>query len=235
MTKPATSMANRKTTPAKARPAYVSVAVVHPAHATRIGLASMVNDVAGHRATVVVADGNALLKALRSGTPVHLALVAQAPPATDAPNLLALLHHRYPELGIVALCHAIDDLLTGQALSDHARSVLPDDVAPAELGTMLANVRAHHFHPSEPVKRLLHGEHLRPSAPRTAARLTPRERVALAWWCNPLWLTKPQVARRMGISVNCVKTLLRHAYKKMGVKHRTAAARWWHNHRNDWN
>lgn len=210
------------------------MAVVHPAHATRIGLASMVNDVPGHRATVVVPDGNGLLHALRKGTHVDLALVSLPPPTAHVPNLLALLHHRYADVGTVALCHTADDEATGHAMGDHARTVLLDDVLPTELGTALVNVMEHRFHRSAPVDRLLCGE--QPPRPVARhARLSPREREALQWWCNPLQLTKAQVAKRVDASVDTVKSLLHRAYKKLGFPHRAAAMRWWAQHRKDWN
>lgn len=60
--------------------------------------------------------------------------------------------------------------------------------------------------------------------PGRQAGLTPREAELLALITSGL--RNEQVAQRLGISINSVKTHIRHAYAKIGVDSRSQAVRW---------
>lgn len=226
-------MAQRKAPAGKARPTAISVAVVHPCCAMRRGLAAMVNEVHHHRATVVVPDANGLLAALRKGTVVHMALVAVPSDASDDSKLLMLLHQHYPAVRTLALCPANDDAAPGLAMLLHARTVLHEGVEAAELLQALLDVMAHDHHRSALLLRL-YADRKMPASRRPAVRLTERERLVLTIWSDPLVRTRAQLAKRIGVSVNTVKTFLQNLYDKTGGSGRLYAMRWWAQHRNAW-
>ena len=60
-------------------------------------------------------------------------------------------------------------------------------------------------------------------APRASARLTEGERRVL--WHLPTELSVPDIAQELGLSVNTVKTHMRHLYAKLGAHRRRDAVR----------
>ena len=65
--------------------------------------------------------------------------------------------------------------------------------------------------------------------PTIAPRFTPREREVLA--LIAAGMSNKEIAERLFLSVNSVKTHVRSAYRKLGVSRRVDAARWVLTHR----
>ncbi|MGA5541135.1 LuxR C-terminal-related transcriptional regulator [Mycobacterium sp. NPDC051198] len=147
----------------------------------------------------------------------HQALEPQLPGyiAAYALYTLALLDWQH---GQVEQAHQrMEEVLTA-ACPEHVRYQFVDN-PDAVCKELLAAHRSYTAYPDFVEEALLAGEHDRPDS--GAARLTPRERQILAFLRTAM--TMQEIAERMSISVNTLKTHQRAIYRKLGATNRREA------------
>ena len=175
------------------------------------------------------ADVDAAIRLVRRGCDV---LVLDLSLGADENGLVALeALEALQNLGIampVLLLRSEHDLdLIARALSLGALGYCPKTVSPAELYRAIVEVAAGRASiPDEVLEPLLHRllDETRAAAASTSvlATLTVREREVLRLLAQGIG--RQEIARRLGLSANTVRTHLRHVMEKLGVTSQLAAA-----------
>ena len=143
------------------------------------------------------ASGEELDRLVRSGVPV-----------------IAVDRVLRPDLGARALELGAAETVTMGASTGELVRVLDAAVRPGDgLGTISARIRSRHGHDDRG-----HWQNT------TRHGLTPREVDILAMIAGGA--TNPDIARRLHLSVNTIKTAIRSAYRKIGVTRRSEAVAW---------
>ena len=183
----------------------VRVAVISESRIVREGLGSLIGGL-GNRAIVVDAD-------LSRQRPAHVDVViydlGAAPGLTGYAELRRLVGLDIP---LVALVY--DSVASnGHRANGGCAQVISLDVTAGQLLEVLERVA---LSPA--------GGRSNPNAPRPPAGLTNRELTVIALIGSGL--SNKQIAERLFISGNTVKTYIRTAYRKIGVQSRIHAAMW---------
>jgi two-component system, NarL family, response regulator LiaR len=187
----------------------VRVAVLSESTIVREGLASMIGGL-GNRAIVVDAD-------LSHGRPPHVDVVVYDLGATPGLNGYAELR-RLVRLDIPMVALVYDGVagvgrLANGVRPDCGAQLISLDVTAAELLQVLERVAPD-----------CAGDRLGPNGRRPPAGLTNRELTVIALIGSGL--SNKQIADRLFVSGNTVKTYIRTAYRKIGVQSRIHAAMW---------
>lgn len=174
----------------------------------------------------LVADGDTAVRALRDGADVLLLSLGHTGD-TDGFEVLEALANRKNRAPVLVLGSAIGVEPAVKALSQGAVGVFRDDVHPAEIyDAVLRVVCGDVVIPEDlvgPVLRRVSAERRQRQADeRLLASLTERERAVLQLLSNGV--ARSEIAGRLGLSENTVRTHVGHIMRKLGVHSQLAAA-----------
>lgn len=174
----------------------------------------------------LVATGDAAVRALRAGADILLLSLGHTGD-TDVFEVLEALANRRSRAPVLVLGSAIGVEPAVKALSKGAVGVFRDDVHPAEIyDAVLRVVGGDVVIPEDlvgPVLRRVSVERRQRQADeRLLASLTERERAVLQ--LLSYGVTRSEIADRLGLSENTVRTHVGHVMSKLGVHSQLAAA-----------
>ena len=192
----------------------------------RDALARFLGAQEGIASTSEAADADEAIRLIRTGADLLL-LDLRLGHGENGLEVLEALHNLGATVPVLVMSGAGDLDLVARALSLGALGYVPKTASPQELHNAVVSVaRGEAVIPEEvlgPLLRRLRAE-LRNSdeARLTLARLTAREREVLDLLAHGVG--RLEIARRLNVSGNTVRTHLRHLMEKLGVKSQLAAA-----------
>jgi DNA-binding NarL/FixJ family response regulator len=167
---------------------------------------------------VAEAQSGSQVMPLISRSQPDLLLLDLGMPGVDGLHLLELLGERHPQVTVVVLSGDDNPERIQLALRLGARAYLVKTLAIAELPTLLSEIASGHVYQAPPGWAEQARRHAAADAGLTQKELEILELVAEG-------LKNPEIAKRLWLSPETVKTHLSSIYRKLGVNSRTAATR----------
>lgn len=199
----------------------ISVSIVDDDQALRESIATFVNGSPGFRCLSTYRDAKSALEGLPADRP-DVVLMDINMAGMDGIACVQQLKALMPETQTVMLTVYEDADKIFRALAAGASGYLLKRLTPAKLLEAIQEVHQGGSPMSSSIARKVVASFQKPAAAgEKSAHLTPREEEVLD--CLAQGLTYKQIAERLGISIDTIRTHLRRIYEKLHVQSRTEA------------
>ncbi|MCX8090783.1 MAG: response regulator transcription factor [Verrucomicrobiae bacterium] len=201
----------------------ITVAIVEDSAGVRENWARLINAASGFKCVGTFASGEAALKALPSLRP-DVVLMDINLPGLSGIECTARLKELLPETQILMVTVHGDNERVFAALQAGASGYLLKRTRADELLEAISEVMRGGAPMTGEIARMVIASFRRPASTPglEAARLTPREEEILALLTQGY--SNKEIADRLSVSFDTVRTHLRHVYEKLHVRSRTEAA-----------
>lgn len=207
-----------------ARDEVIAVAVVEDGHEVREGLSYLIGSSAGFRAGGAYASAEEAIEGFASGPP-DVVLMDIGLPGISGIEAARIIKDRWPTIQIMMLTVYEDNERIFSSLEAGATGYILKKTPPAELIRNIESLHAGGSPMSSSIARRVVQTFQAPTPPGRPpdeAPLTPREEEVLALIAEGYRYR--EIAERLFISMDTVRTHIRHIYEKMHVRSRTEAA-----------
>lgn len=201
----------------------IRVLVVDDHRLVRAGLITLLEAAGDIEVAGEAADGRQALEAARAIAP-DVVLMDLSMPVLDGVAATRLLLQERPQARVVALTSFSDRQRVNDVLAAGAIGYLLKDSRPDELLAAVRSAAEGHA----PLDPRVAGALLPGREPPAADLLSEREKQVLR--LAAAGLANKQIARRLGISESTVKVHIGNIFRQIGVRDRTSAALWAHEH-----
>ena len=207
----------------------ITVAIVEDDKGIQETLAKLLNDSPGFRSLGAFETGEEAVEALPT-LHADVTLVDINLPSMLGIELIALLKEKYPNMQFLVLTVYEESEKIFRALEAGASGYLLKRTSSAELLAAIADIKAGGSPMSSSIARkVVQSFHKQGPATGTGPReLSPRETEILQ--CLADGYLYKEIADRMGISIETVRTHIRRIYEKLHVRSRTEAVVKWLRH-----
>jgi DNA-binding NarL/FixJ family response regulator len=199
----------------------IKVAIVEDSAGVRENWARLINAAPGFKCVGLFASGEAALKALPALRP-DVVLMDINLPGMSGIECTARLKAQLPETQILMVTVHGDNERVFAALQAGASGYLLKRTRADELLEAIHEVMRGGAPMTGEIARMVIASFRRPAPAPDAARLTPREEEILALLTQGY--SNKEIADRLSVSFDTVRTHLRHVYEKLHVRSRTEAA-----------
>lgn len=199
----------------------IKVAIVEDSAGVRENWARLINAAAGFKCVGLFASGEAALKALPALRP-DVVLMDINLPGMSGIECTARLKELLPDTQILMVTVHGDNERVFAALQAGASGYLLKRTRADELLEAISEVMRGGAPMTGEIARMVIASFRRPAPAPDAARLTPREEEILALLTQGY--SNKEIADRLSVSFDTVRTHLRHVYEKLHVRSRTEAA-----------
>jgi DNA-binding NarL/FixJ family response regulator len=200
----------------------IKVAIVEDSAGVRVNWARLLDAAPGFRCVAACASGEQALKTLPPLAP-DVVLMDIHLPGLSGIECTARLKARLPQTQILMVTVHGDNERVFAALEAGASGYLLKRTRAEELLEAIADVMRGGAPMTGEIARMVIASFRRPAAAAAAvAALTPREEEILAWLTQGY--SNKEIADRLSVSFDTVRTHLRHVYEKLHVRSRTEAA-----------
>lgn len=199
----------------------IRVGIVEDRDAVRTGLEALVAAAPGFAVAGAWGDAESALAAIGRQVP-DLVLMDIALPGMDGIEATRLVRSRHAGVQVMMLTVYEDDTRVFESLRAGANGYVLKTTPPAELLEAIRTLHAGGSPMSGRIARRVVDFFHRPArAPDAAAELTPREREILELLVEGFRYR--EIGERLGITLDTVRTHIRHIYEKLQVRSRTEA------------
>ncbi len=199
----------------------IKVAIVEDSAGVRENWARLINAAPGFRCVGLFGSGEAALKALPQLRP-DVVLMDINLPGISGIECTARLKTLLPETQILMVTVHGDNERVFAALQAGASGYLLKRTRADELLEAISEVMRGGAPMTGEIARMVIASFRRPAPAADAARLTPREEEILVLLTQGY--SNKEIADRLSVSFDTVRTHLRHVYEKLHVRSRTEAA-----------
>ena len=204
-------------------PGPISVAVVEDLADVREGLAALVDAAEGFACAATFGDAESFLEAVRGGLGLDVALMDVGLPGMDGIEAVRALKRRRPAVQAMMLTVYEDDDHVFEALRAGATGYVLKTTPPDDLLDAVARLHAGGSPMSSGIaRRVVEAFHRPPVVAEHEDPLTPREEEILDLLVQGHRYR--EIAEALFISLDTVRTHVRHVYEKMHVRSRAEAA-----------
>jgi DNA-binding NarL/FixJ family response regulator len=199
----------------------ITVAIVEDRTDVREGLGALVDASEGFVCSGAFGDAEAFLRAL-GREPLDVVLMDIGLPGMSGIEAVRVLHTRRPDVQAMMLTVFEDDDHVFEALRSGATGYVLKTTPPGELLDAIVQLHAGGSPMSSGIaRRVVEAFHRPPLVSRGEDPLTPREQEILALLVQGYRYR--EIADRLFISIDTVRTHVRHVYEKMHVRSRAEA------------
>lgn len=199
----------------------IKVAIVEDSAGVRENWARLINAAPGFKCVGLFSSGEAALKALPALRP-DVVLMDINLPGISGIECTARLKEQLPQTQILMVTVHGDNERVFAALQAGASGYLLKRTRADELLEAITEVMRGGAPMTGEIARMVIASFRRPAPAPDAARLTPREEEILALLTQGY--SNKEIADRLSVSFDTVRTHLRHVYEKLHVRSRTEAA-----------
>ena len=200
----------------------IKVAIVEDSSGVRDNWAKLINAAPGFECVCTSFSAEDALKKIPACRP-HVVLMDINLPRMSGIECTARLKTQLPQLQILMVTVHGDNDRIFAALQAGASGYLLKRTAPHELLDSISDVMRGGAPMTGEIARKVIESFRRPvTAPEEAAHLTPREEEILGWLTQGY--ANKEIADRLSVSFDTVRTHLKHIYEKLHVRSRTEAA-----------
>jgi DNA-binding NarL/FixJ family response regulator len=199
----------------------IRVSIVEDVADVRRGLVALIAAADGFVAASDHGDAESALDALSRVRP-DVVLMDIGLPGMDGMEATLRIRNEHPEVQIIMLTVYADDARIFESLRAGANGYVLKTTPATALLESIASVHAGGSPMSSTIARRVVGFfHAVPRAPDPTAELTPRERDILALLVEGFRYR--EIGAQLGITLDTVRTHIRHIYEKLQVRSRTEA------------
>ena len=200
----------------------IKVALVEDNVGLRVSWARMLSNAPNFQCVCVCGSGEEALKRIPAALP-DVVLMDINLPKMSGVECTALLKHRLPKVQILIVTVHNDNNRVFSALEAGASGYLLKRTGPAELLEAISDVLRGGAPMTGEIARKVIASFQRPASPALEeARLTPREEDILGLLTRGY--ANKEIAERLGVGYETVRTHLCNIYEKLHVRSRTEAA-----------